>query len=110
MLRSLCAAAKYGHGGRCADPEPLRDLWRGFDVDRRHFDAPSVLLGDPSHDGSERLTGWAPRRPEVDEDGPVGLKNLRFEVRIVDGDDILARYHLRSSRRIGVRRVRAYTR
>jgi hypothetical protein len=44
-----------------------------------------VLVGDLFEDRRDHLAGAAPLGPEVDENGPMGPKNLGLERGVTDG-------------------------
>jgi len=89
VARGYLSVTKHEDRGRTAHAVLRRHLGRVVDVD----------LADPKDAGGrgrellhDRLEGFArptPGRPEIQEEGLLRLQDLFFEVRIVDGENVL---------------------
>ena len=67
------SAAKQLHGRNAADLKLLREILVLVGVHLDDFDLAGVFVGELFEHGTERATGSAPRRPEVDA-GRVAMR------------------------------------
>jgi hypothetical protein len=83
------SAAKQLHGRNAADLKLLREILVLVGIDLYDLDLAGVLVGELLEHGTERATGAAPRRPEIDQHGlrGGGVDHLRGKGSRRDGGD-----------------------